>query len=203
MQVIAEEIDDEELNALALEHFANLLGASTRLVQALTKDGDALQVSSTAGFEPTGFVWVDRELIDSRVPASFGGGLSVSIGDNGAAAIANATVIGNSSGIDMYGGGPGFPSLSNSIAVGATMSVGAISPTARVVVSLGRKSAPRIAVMVRTRITDEMASRIASLRVKREIEAARLVSMVAAVNSEWRHSSRDHGGLCENQRAIG
>lgn len=50
--------------------------------------------------------------------ASFGGGLSVSIGDEGAAAIVNATVVGNSSGIDMYGGGRGIPSLSNSIVRG-------------------------------------------------------------------------------------
>ena len=67
--------------------------------------------------------------------------------------------------------------LSRSIARGATMSAGAMSPTLSVSVSFGRKSAPRMAVRIRTRITAAIPRRVASLRVKREIVAAREVSI--------------------------
>ena len=70
-----------------------------------------------------------------------------------------------------------WTSLSNSTAIGATMSDATMSPALRVRVSFGRKSAPRIAVRIRTRIPDAMIRRVASLRVKREIATAREVSM--------------------------
>ena len=57
---VAAQID---LNSASPQVFANLLGASTRLVEVLTEDADTMKLSSTAGFEPTGFVWVGGELV--------------------------------------------------------------------------------------------------------------------------------------------
>lgn len=43
--------------------FANALGAVTRSADELETDATELSVSSTAGFEPQGFLWIGRELV--------------------------------------------------------------------------------------------------------------------------------------------
>jgi len=52
-----------DLNSASPGMFANLLGVTTRTVEPLKAEGTELIVSSTYGFAPVGFLWLDDELI--------------------------------------------------------------------------------------------------------------------------------------------
>jgi type II secretory pathway pseudopilin PulG len=52
-----------DLNSAPPQLLANLLGATNRLLEPMKEGDRELTLSSTAGFAPTGYVWVDRELI--------------------------------------------------------------------------------------------------------------------------------------------
>jgi hypothetical protein len=52
-----------DVNSASPQLFANLFGVATRLNEPAKAGGKELIVASTQGFQPQGFLWVDRELI--------------------------------------------------------------------------------------------------------------------------------------------
>jgi hypothetical protein len=64
-----------DLNSAPPQVFANMLGATTRLVEAVKADDGELGVASTHGFADLGFLWVEGELIGyaRRAPSVFSG----------------------------------------------------------------------------------------------------------------------------------
>ncbi len=85
-----------DLNSSPPQLFANLLGASSRLTEPMKEGDQELSISSTAGFQSQGYVWIERELVrygeveGSKLKKLTRGVGAVSSGD-GAAAEAGPT----------------------------------------------------------------------------------------------------------------